>query len=320
MGEKFEIGKVEVLLGWKCNNNCIFCSVGHKFPENKVKPWSEVKKHIDYAKEVNAGTFSFSGGEPTIFSCLIKGIKYAKSIGIKTIEVQSNGRMFSYMDFAKKVVDAGASRFLVSLHGDNAELVDRMNRVAGSFDQTVRGLKNLKELGIENLRFSTVISRFNYDVLPRIMRFLLKFGPMGIHVGYVIVDGNAFKYLKTVMPPRMCEVAPYIKDAIRVVKGAGTEVWVYSLPYCLLQGYEDVVAEMGNMDSILIGPDMNISLQEHRHRDRIKSDSCNSCKYFKLCLGPWKRYVKVYGFEEFKPVPGETITDPGEFMRQGYKS
>ena len=317
--QKYEIGKVEVLLGWKCNNNCIFCSVGHKFPENKIKPWSEIKKHIEYAKKVNAGTFSFSGGEPTIFRYLIKGIKYAKSLGIETIEVQSNGRMFSYKDFAKKVVGSGANRFLISLHGDNRELVDMMNMVPGSFDQTVQGVKNLKELGIENLRFSTVITKFNYNILPRIMKFLLKFDPIGIHVNYLIIDGNAYKYLNAVMPPRMSKVAPYVQEAIKVVKKAGKEIWIYSFPYCLLQGCEDVVAEMGTMDTNLIGPDFNISLQDNRHKQRVKSESCKSCKYFDLCLGVWKRYAKVYGLSEFKPVPGKRIKDPSVFMTQGYK-
>ncbi len=316
---EYEIGKVEVLLGWACNNNCIFCSVGHKFPENKVKPWSEVKKHIEYAKKVNAKTFSFSGGEPTIFRYLIKGIRYAKSLGIETIEIQSNGRMFCYKDFARKVVESGANRFLISLHGDNRELVDRMNMVPGSFDQTVQGIKNLKELGVENLRFSTVITKFNYNILPRIMKFLLKFDPIGIHVNYLIIDGNAYKYLDVVMPPRMSEVSPYVKEAIRIVKKAGKEIWIYSFPYCLLQGYEDTVAEMGNMDSILIGPDFNISLQKNRHKHRVKARSCRSCRYFNVCLGVWKRYVRVYGMKEFKPVPGKKITDPGELMRQGYK-
>lgn len=317
---KYEIGKVELLLGWRCNNNCIFCSVGHKFPENTAMSWPDVKKHIDYAKELDSEGVAFSGGEPTIFSYLIKGIEYARSLGIKTIEVQSNGRAFSYRDFAEKVVKAGANRFLISLHGDNAGLVDKMNMVSGSFDQTVRGIRNLNSLGAENLRFSTVITSSNYKELPETVRFMLGFNPVGIHISYLLIDGNAYKYRDAVMPPRMSEVAPYVKDAIEIAKKAGKEAWVYSFPLCCMQGYEYAVAELGNKDTILIGPDFCISLQEHRHRDRVKADSCGSCRFFNTCLGPWKRYVKVYGFKEFKPVPGRMIEDSEELMKQGYKA
>jgi hypothetical protein len=32
---KYPIGKVELLLGWICNQNCIFCSVGHNLTQSK---------------------------------------------------------------------------------------------------------------------------------------------------------------------------------------------------------------------------------------------------------------------------------------------
>ena len=316
---KYEIGKVEILLGWVCNNNCMFCSVGHKLPERSIKTWELVKKHMDYGKEVKSGTISFSGGEPTIMNYLEKAVKHAKKLDFKTIEIQSNGRMFSYMDFAEKMVNAGASRFLISIHADSPELGDALNRVKGSFNQTVEGIRNLNKLGVENLRFSVVINKLNYKRLDKIMEFLLRFKPVGIHTNYTIIDGHAYTLREKIMPPKMSVVAPYIHKAIRVVKKTDTEIWIYSLPYCLLQGYEFVIAEAGTMDSRLIGPDFDISLQENRHKFRIKKESCKKCKYYKLCLGPWKRYVKMFGFEEFKPVPGKMIEDGSVCMSQGYK-
>ncbi|MCK4336255.1 MAG: radical SAM protein, partial [Candidatus Aenigmarchaeota archaeon] len=242
---KYEIGKVEILLGWVCNNNCMFCSVGHKLPERSIKPWELVKKHMDYGKEVKSGTISFSGGEPTIMNYLEKAVKHAKKLDFKTIEIQSNGRMFSYMDFAEKMVNAGASRFLISIHADSPELGDALNRVKGSFNQTVEGIRNLNKLGVENLRFSVVINKLNYKRLDKIMEFLLRFKPVGIHTNYTIIDGHAYTLKEKIMPPKMSVVAPYIHKAIRVVKKTDTEIWIYSLPYCLLQGYEFVIAEAG---------------------------------------------------------------------------
>ena len=316
---KYDIGKVEILLGWVCNNNCMFCSVGHKLPERTIKNWELVKKHIDYGKKVKSETISFSGGEPTIMNYLEKAVKYSKKLGFKTIEIQSNGRMFSYMDFAERIVKAGANRFLISIHADNPELGDALNRVKGSFNQTVEGIKNLNKLGIENLRFSVVMNKLNYKRLDKIMEFLLQFDPVGIHSNYTIIDGHAYTYRESIMPPKMSVIAPYVHEAIKVVKKAGKEIWIYSFPYCLMRGYGFTIAELGTMDSRLIGPDFDVSLQENRHKFRIKKESCKKCKYFKLCLGPWKRYVKMFGFDEFKPVPGKMIEDPSVLMSQDYK-
>jgi len=316
---KYEIGKVEILLGWVCNNNCMFCSVGHKLPERTIKKWETVKKHIDYGKSVNSETMSFSGGEPTIIKYLEEAVKYSKNLGFKTIEVQSNGRMFSYPDFAKKIVEAGANRFLISLHADSPELGDAINRIKGSFSQTVEGVRNLKKLGVENLRFSVVINKLNYKRLGKIMEFLLRFDPVGIHVNYTIIDGHAYTNRESIMPPKMSIVAPYVHDAIRIVKNAGKEIWIYSFPYCLMQGYESFIAEKGSFDSRLIGPDFDVSLQENRHKHRIKLETCEKCRYYKFCLGPWKRYVRMFGFDEFKPVEGKMIENENELMSQGYK-
>ena len=318
---KYEIGKVEILLGWVCNNNCMFCSVGHKLPERTIKSWELVKKHIDYGKRVKSRTISFSGGEPTIMNYLEKAVKYSKKLGFKTIEIQSNGRMFSYMDFAKKMVNEGANRFLISIHADSPELGDALNRVKGSFNQPVEGIRNLNKLGVKNLRFSVVINKLNYKRLDKIMDFLLQFNPVGIHVNYVIIDGHTYTYRKSIMPPKMSIVASYAHKAIRRVKqeGEDKEIWMYSFPYCLMQGYEFAIAETGNMDSRLIGPDFDISLQENRHKYRIRKESCKKCKYYKICLGPWKRYVNMFGFDEFKPVPGKMLEDSSEIISQGYK-
>lgn len=316
---KYEIGKVEILLGWVCNNNCMFCSVGHKLSERKIKDWNLVRKHIDYGKSVNSETISFSGGEPTIINYLEEAVKYSKKLGFKTIEIQSNGRMFSYPDFAKNIVDAGANRFLISVHADNEEVGDGINRIKGSFNQTLEGIKNLKKLGVENLRFSVVINKFNYKRLNKIVEFLLQFDPIGIHVNYTIIDGHAYTNRESIMPPKMEIVVPYVYDAIKTVKNAGKEIWLYSFPYCLMQGYEFAIAEKGNFDSRLIGPDFDVSLQENRHKHRIKNESCKKCKYYKLCLGPWKRYVRMFGFEEFKPIEGKMIEDEQDLISQGYK-
>jgi len=319
MSEEFEIGKVEILMGWECNSNCIFCSVGHKLRDDKrVKTWPEIKKDINFAKKSGARVLSISGGEPVIREDIFRTIEYAKKHGeFENIEIQTNGRVFSYKDFVKQVIDAGANRFLISVHAHTPELGDFLARSKGSWQQTINGIKNLKSLGMNNIRFSTVACSYNYIHFPKIIDFLLQFNGIGYHMGFVIPDGYAYGH-KTIIPT-MTNTVPYIRKAVDKVLSSGSEAWVYSIPYCLLQGYEHIVAEMGSSDTILRGPDFEASIQRNRRKHRSKEKSCNQCKYDIICVGVWKRYVEMFGFDEFRPVLGEKINDTNVFMKQRYK-
>lgn len=312
---KYPVGKVELLLGWICNQNCIFCSVGHKLTKSKkVKSFQEVKKDIDRAKKIKAKVISFSGGEPTIIPYLLDAIKYAKNLDcFEEIELQTNGRMLSYENFAKDVLDSGVNRFLFSIHGDNAKLHDSLVMTEGAFEQAIQGIKNVKKFSNSiDLRTSTVIVKQNYKVLPRIVNFLLKFEPKGIHIGPAIIDGHAYTNKEKVVS-KLSEITPYIHKAIDEVWKKKKEIYLYSMPHCLMQNYERTIAELGTADTLLDAPDFEASIQEHRHDDRVKRKDCKNCKYDILCLGIWKRYVKMYGLNELKPIHGEKIKDSSEF-------
>ena len=172
----------------------------------------------------------------------------------------------------------------------------------------------LSKKRIKELRTSTVVCKFNYKLLPEIMKFFLKFDLTAYHISPVIIDGNAYLNRQTVVVS-MSESAPYVHKAIDEAWKMEKQVSVYSFPFCLMQGYERAIAELGKRDTILMGPDFTASIQEHRHKDRVKAESCKKCKYDKICLGVWKRYVDMFGFGEFKPVLGKTIKSGDELWR-----
>jgi MoaA/NifB/PqqE/SkfB family radical SAM enzyme len=316
MKEKYPIGKVEVLLDWVCNQNCIFCSVGHKLRcDPKIKSFDEVKKDIDWAKQKGASDIAFSGGEPTILNYLLDAIDYAKKLGFKLIQIQSNGMMFSYKEFTRKVVDAGVNSVMISVHGHTSQVHDFLVGVKGAFEKSAEGLENLKEMRknkeIIDLRTSTVATKFNYRFLPEIAKFLLQFNLDFLHIGPAIIDGNAYTNKGTVIA-KMSQIAPYAKEACDLAIKAGVQPALYSFPCCLMSGYERFIAELATSDTILKMPsteegDVTVSIQEHRHDDRVKMKSCKNCKYYDACVGVWKKYVRMFGFDEFKPVVGEKV-------------
>jgi len=282
-----------------------------------IRSWSEIKKDIGLAKERNTSIISFSGGEPTIRKDLVKAVKLAHSTGFETIEIQTNGCMLGYKEYFEELVNAGVNRVLVSIHAPNAELEDFLTQTKGSFKAKLRGLRYLEEYNIEK-RTNTVINRYNYRQLPEIAEFLLKFkkNTKTNHLNFIIPDGFAKQNFRELVP-KMIEAKPFIEKACSILVEGGAAPFLHNLYPCIISGYSQVMAELSTTDTLLIGPDFKIDLQENRHKYREKGPECKNCKYDNICVGPFTEYTKIMGFGEFKPVQGEKIK-PGEFRLQEY--
>lgn len=308
MIKKCEIEKYEVLLGWTCNQRCMFCSVGHKLKEPKIKSLEETKRSIERAKELGIREISFSGGEPTIIPYLTDAIKYADKLGFEKIEIQTNGKMFYYEKFAKKILGAGVNDFIFSIIADEAKLHNFLVMSSNAFEQSIKGLLNVKKLiGNNDIAISTntVITSYNYKVLPRIMNFLLQLDLDGHYLIPVVIDGSAYDNKNTLVP-KLSAIAPFVQRSIDLAVEKNKKITIHNFPYCLMQGYEDAIADL-DFDTILDSPDYKISLLQNSQKFRIKTEKCEQCKYFKVCLGAFKRYVKMFGFGEFIPIKGKKV-------------
>ncbi|MCD6371799.1 MAG: radical SAM protein, partial [Candidatus Aenigmarchaeota archaeon] len=138
--------RLDVKVGWRCNNNCIFCAQAHKRHLGDLST-EEVKKRILEGWEDGCDELVLTGGEPTIRKDIFELVRYAHELGFKIIQIQSNGRMFYYKDFVKKIIEAGANEFSPAIHGHNPLIHESQTRAKGSFKQTYEGIKNLKEFG-----------------------------------------------------------------------------------------------------------------------------------------------------------------------------
>jgi len=298
--------KYEIFLNFECNARCIFCSIGHMFNKDKrIKQRDEVLREIKTAKEHGVKTISFSGGEPTIRKDLIKFVEYAKEIGFKTIEIQSNGMMYCYDDYVKELVDAGANRFLVSIHGSNARVHDFLTRVNGSFEKTMKGVENLYKRKVD-LRFSIVINKYNYKELEQWAKMLLKYEGFSYHLNYITPIGFAKESYKK-LAPRISEVVPEVKKAVGVILNAGLGPWIHNIYPCNMLGYEGMMSELMEKKTMISGADFKADIDKTKMEGREKPKTCKKCKFNLMCAGPYKKYFDVYGSKEFKPIKGEMI-------------
>jgi MoaA/NifB/PqqE/SkfB family radical SAM enzyme len=299
--------KTTLITGYSCNNRCRFCIYAHK-KTIADKTTQQLFKEMSAAREQGGEHLVFVGGEPFIRGDIIDLIKEAKNLGFKNIIAATNGRMFAYKGFAKKVVDAGLTELYFSIHGHNARLHDSLTRVKGSFDQALLGLHHVRRAGLGNLGTHTTIVKPNYRHLPQIGRFLYGLGIKS--ADFVFVDpnyGGAYENFDELVPC-LSEVVPYVKKALDFVQGKLIDHWaVRYIPVCLLKGYDHYVSDIKDLKKVHtehIGPDfIDLHVEKTRRESwRMKSERCSPCQHFYDCEGIWKEYERRLGDTELESV------------------
>lgn len=295
------IKRIDLKTGFLCNNNCFFCVQGHKKKFGN-KETRELKKYLEKSAKEGYKGVVFTGGEPTIRPDIIDLVKHAKKTGFELIQIQSNGRRFAYKDFCEEIIAAGANEFSPALHGHIPELHDYLTRCPGAFAQTIRGIKNLKNLN-QRILTNTVIVKSNYRHLPAIAKLLVKLGVGQFQFAFVHALGHAAENFDSVVP-RKSLVEPYVKQALDVGLKAGVRVMTEGIPYCFMEGYERYIAEEIIPDTKIY--DLDNVIEDYSklrmNEGKKRGPACKKCRYFKKCEGPWREYPEKFGWAEFKPV------------------
>ncbi len=271
---------VVIKICFQCNNLCRFCVQGNKrynifcVKNNKIhRPLNKKKKEIKILlkkEKLNNNGVIFTGGEPTIDKNLIQYIKYAKKLGYKVIQIQTNGRMLAYKEYCLELINAGANNFLVAIHGSTAEIHDCLTQSPGSFNETLQGIKNLKKLN-QTVIIKTVITKINYKDLPNIAKMMTVLKVKNIIFTFMKTsewsNNKEVKNGKTIIP-RYYRIKKYLKKSIDIGFGDDIIIKIENIPYCFIKGYEN---------------HLNNNIYEK-------------------CEGVGKDYSNIFGWKEFKPI------------------
>jgi MoaA/NifB/PqqE/SkfB family radical SAM enzyme len=299
--------KIVIFTGYSCNNNCRFCinSNKRKLPE---KTTDEVIKEIYLAKKKKTDIIEIIGGESTIRPDYTQLVSVAKKIGIKEILSATNGRIFSNLSAAKKIIDAGITGLIFSLHGHNAKTHDDLTQSPGSFNELIKGIENLKKIGFRRINGNTTIVKSNMKFLPVIAEIYAKYKIRNVE--YIFVDptyGGAHDNFEELVP-KISEASVFMKRAIDIGLEHGYDQWkARYVPLCYFEGYEKHISEIN--ERILFStehwaPDFKNTdaLASRQLVSRKKTMRCKGCSFYNACEGIWVEYIKHYGDSELRPV------------------
>jgi His-Xaa-Ser system radical SAM maturase HxsC len=119
----------------------------------------------------------FSGGEPTLLGDgLLRILAMAKSYLPHTaVHLLSNGRTFSDESFTRAFASIEHPDLMVGIpvYSDNSTIHDYVVQADGAFDETIRGILNLKRLR-QRVEIRVVVHRQTYARLPQLAEFIAR--------------------------------------------------------------------------------------------------------------------------------------------------
>jgi radical SAM protein with 4Fe4S-binding SPASM domain len=182
--------RMDAALTFRCQNDCIHCYAGgpHETPELSTAQWQQV---IDKLSDIGVFIITFTGGEPTLREDLPQLLLYAQNKGIVTGLI-TNGRKLKDTVYVKVLEDSGLDFVQITLESDKAEIHDAMTNSAGSWAETVEGIKNAAKSKIY-VSTNTTLSKRNANGFMSTVDFIKSLGVDAFGCNSLIYSGKGDK-------------------------------------------------------------------------------------------------------------------------------
>lgn len=128
-----------------------------------------------------------TGGEPLLRTDIYDLASYGTSRGLRMV-IAANGTLLDAPK-AARLKACGIQRVSISLDGATEQSHDRFRQVEGAFAGALRGVKFLKEAGIE-FQINTTVTQKNYPELPGILDLAVKLGAVAHHIFLLVPTGR----------------------------------------------------------------------------------------------------------------------------------
>ncbi len=289
-------GALVLRLTLRCNENCPFCSASHA-GDNLVTDPEVMHASIDRAAAMGAHMVVLTGGEPTLIASLPELVEHVHQAKMRC-RIETNGVIPSSADYWRRFAQLPDELF-VSFHSQHAERVGLLTGVAGTLARKIGCIKTAKSLGIE-VTLNFVATPTNLDEVEAFPSYVVDTFGADVALTFSVTAPLQRAASNFSLVPRARDVALPLARALTSAKQLGVKATVPEvggLPRCVLP------ANSGSF----VANDRHSPPQPGRERargspDRVKAPTCRQCALDDTCIGIWRRYADVYGFDEFQPV------------------
>ena len=129
----------------------------------------------------------FSGGEPLLRADIYELASYAAQTGLRPA-LATNAALIT-REVASRLKECGVKLIAVSVYGSSAETHDGFCGMAGAFEKTLRGIRNIRKAGLA-LQINTTVTKQNLDELVMIGKLALREGARSYHPFFLVPTGR----------------------------------------------------------------------------------------------------------------------------------
>lgn len=256
----------------KCNSNCIMCPSPdvsrQKGGSTSVDTLIEIAKHIP----TDTPHLTITGGEPfMIGKDIFRFIAYLRDkFEYTEFLFLTNGRIFALESYVQRFVETvpASSIVAIPIHGSREKIHDSITQTRGSFEQTIRGIKNLLKAGI-HIELRIVVSKMNENDICNIARLICDelSGIDYVSIMAMEMTGSARINVEKVWITYR-EAAKKIEEAVMLLLENEIDVKLYNFPLCTVK------REFWTLCEKSISP------------DKVRyAEICDTCKLKKACGG-----------------------------------
>lgn len=360
----------EIAVTYRCNLACTFCYAGCGTPDatpgnmavEKHRNWwkfwrntrwwqsrnekrdpmgeemteAEVLRVIDQIAQVGkVPSVSFTGGECTLRPELPLFIRHARENGMR-VNIITNGITSSSKEYVDKLVAAGLTSAQVSIEGPNAEVHEALTQRPGSFNKTVRGIKNLRDAGL-HVHTNTTICEENADHLAGILDLAKSLELPHVSMNHIIPTGTPRLARHEQIKVSYTKIGDYVMSAKQHADKIGIEFhWYSPTPFCI---FNPIAHGLGNkgcaacdglvhvspsgevlpcssfargvgnvldegLDKVWFGKDA-----QYYKKKRQAHPICQTCEHFELCQGACTLYWSGMGYGELYEANRKRLGD-----------
>lgn len=223
-----------ILLTEQCDHYCLMCS---QPPKEIDDSWllTEAFQLISLIPP-ETERLGFSGGEPTLYGDkFIELLHHThRSLPNTGIDILSNGRAFKNLQFAKQYASVNHPNMLIGIpiYSDDPVRHDYVVQSKGAFDETIRGILNLKEMK-QKVEIRVVIHKQTIDRLVKTCEFIARNLLFADHVALMGLEITGF----TRPNLGLLWIDPYeykdtLSEAVSLLNSYGVPVSVFNHQLC----------------------------------------------------------------------------------------
>ncbi|MBN9488995.1 MAG: His-Xaa-Ser system radical SAM maturase HxsC [Alphaproteobacteria bacterium] len=224
------------LLTERCNHYCLMCS---QPPKDINDDWivDELFQAIPLISP-ETRSLGFTGGEPTLL-----GERFLRLVSVMrehlpatALHILSNGRRFVDPQFARAYAAIGHPDAMlgIPIYSASSQTHDHIVQADGAFDETVRGILNLKTCG-QKVEIRVVVHQLNYAHLPVLAEFITRNLTFVDHVALMGLEMTGFA--KANMDALWIDPVDYrqqLYEAAAVLQDFGLPTSIYNHQLCTI--------------------------------------------------------------------------------------